>query len=76
MVLFKSPADLKQKKIFSQKIFLKEQTKVMIIYNKETDKQHGYTVVDNSPSTSKDSHCDRYFHQHTKNPMSCDDDND
>ena len=27
----------------------------MSIYNKETDKQHGYILVDNTPSTSRDS---------------------
>ena len=27
----------------------------MTIYNKETDKQHGYILVDNTPSTSRDS---------------------
>ena len=55
MILFKSPADRKQIEIISQRIFPKEQNKFMSIYNKETDKQHGYILVDNTPSTSRDS---------------------
>ena len=55
MVLFKSPADRKQIEIISQRIFPKEQNKFMSIYNKETDKQHGYNLVDNTPSTNRDS---------------------
>ena len=52
MILFKSPADRKQIEIISQRIFPKEQNKLMSTYNKETDKQHGYILVDNTPSTS------------------------
>ena len=55
MILFKSPADRKQIEIISQRIFPKEQNKFMSIYNKETDKQHGYILVDNTPSTRRDS---------------------
>ena len=55
MILFKSPADRKQIEIISQRIFPKEQNKFMSIYNKETDKQHGYILVDNTPSTNRDS---------------------
>ena len=54
MILFKSPADRKQIEIISQRIFPKEQNKFMSIYNKETDKQHGYILVDNTPSTNRD----------------------
>ena len=55
MILFKSPADRKQIEIISQRIFPKEQNTFMSIYNKETDKQHGYILVDNTPSTRRDS---------------------
>ena len=55
MILFKSPADRKQIEIISQRIFPKEQNKFMSIYNKETDRQHGYILVDNTPSTNRDS---------------------
>ena len=55
MILFKSPADRKQIEIISERIFPKEQNKFMGIYNEETDKQHGYISVDNTPSTRRDS---------------------
>ena len=55
MTLFKSIADRKQIEIISQRIFSKEQTKFMSIYNKETDKELGYILVDNTPSTNRDS---------------------
>ena len=55
MILFKSAADRKQIEIISQRIFPEEQNAFMSIYNKETDKQHGYILVDNTPSTSRDS---------------------
>ena len=66
MVLFKSPADRKQIEIISQRIFPKEQNKFMCIYNKETDKQHGYILVDNTPSTRL-TNCHRYLQHHTEN---------
>jgi hypothetical protein len=55
MILFKSPADRKQIEIISQRKFPKEQNTFMSIYNKETDKQIGYILVDNTPSTGRDS---------------------
>ena len=55
MVLFKSPADRKQIEIIGQRIFPKEQNKFMTIYNRETDRQHSYIIIDNTPSTSRDS---------------------
>ena len=56
MILFKSPADRKQIEIISQRIFPKEQNEFMSIYNKETDKQHGYILVDNTPSIQAETH--------------------
>ena len=53
MTHFKSIADRKQIEIISQRIFSKEQTKFMSIYNKETDKELGYILVDNTPSTNR-----------------------
>ena len=54
MILFKSPADRKQIEIISQRIFPKEQNTFMSIYNKETDKQYGYILVDITPYTRRD----------------------
>ena len=52
MVLFKSP-DRKQMEIIPRRMFPKEQNRFTSIYNKETDKQNGYNLVDNTHSTSR-----------------------
>ena len=54
MVLFRSPSDRKQIGIIAERMFDKNRTTFMSAYTKETEKPHGYLLVDNQPKTTSD----------------------
>ena len=54
MVLFRSPSDRKQMDIMAERTFAKDRSNFMAAYVKETEKPHGYIILDNHPKTSNE----------------------
>ena len=73
LIVFKSPAYRKHIEIVSQRIFPEQDNEFISICNKETNKLHGYILVDNTPSTYRDSKIvTDIFNFTQKIPISCD----